>query len=106
VEAGNVSIDNADVEFSDAVRLCDEGLLDEIDLSILLAAPDGTSAEDDFTQVALQDCAVANIVWSTVMAPHMRTAAANLGNAWVNNFEFWVDKDADLNELFNAWLTN
>ena len=101
-----MSIDVADVEFSDAVRLCDDGLLEEIDLSILLAALDGTSAEDDFIEGALQDCAVANIVWSTVMAPHMRTAAANLGNAWVNNFEFWVDKDADLNELFNAWLTN
>ena len=68
VEAGNVSIDVADVEFSDAVRLCDEGLLEEIDLSILPAAPDGTSAEDDFIEGALQDCAVANIVWSTVMA--------------------------------------
>lgn len=81
MEAGNVSIDVADVEFSDAVRLCDDGLLEEIDLSILPAALDGTSAEDDFIEGALQDCAVANIVWSTVMAPHMRTAAANLGNA-------------------------
>ncbi len=68
VEAGNVTIDVADVEFSDAVRLCDEGLLEEIDLSMLPAAPDGTSAEDDFIEGALQDCAVANIVWSTVMA--------------------------------------
>ena len=38
------------------------------------------------------------------MAPHMPTAAKNLGNALVNNFEFWVDKDAELNERFNAWL--
>ena len=68
VEAGNVSIDVADVEFSDAVRLCDEGLLEEIDSSILPAAPDGTPAADDFIEGALQDCAVANIVWSTVMA--------------------------------------
>ena len=68
VEAGNVTVDVADVEFSDAVRLCDEGLLEEIDKSILPAAPDGTAAEDDFIEGALQDCAVANIVWSTVMA--------------------------------------
>ncbi|KNG93568.1 ABC transporter substrate-binding protein [Pseudaestuariivita atlantica] len=68
VEAGNVTVDVADVEFSDAVRLCDEGLLEEIDLSILPDAPDGTSAEDDFIEGALQDCAVANIVWSTVYA--------------------------------------
>ncbi|SDI97566.1 ABC transporter substrate-binding protein [Lutimaribacter saemankumensis] len=68
VEAGNVSIDVADVEFSDAVRLCDEGLLETIDVSMLPAAPDGTPATEDFIEGALQDCAVANIVWSTVMA--------------------------------------
>lgn len=68
VEAGNVTIDVADVEFSDAVRLCDEGLLEEIDTSMLPAAPDGTPATDDFIEGALQDCAVANIVWSTVFA--------------------------------------
>ena len=68
VEAGNVSVDVADVEYSDAVRLCDEGLLEEIDHSILPPAPDGTPAEEDFIEGALTDCAVANIVWSTVMA--------------------------------------
>ena len=68
VEAGNVTVDVADVEFSDAVRLCDEGLLMEIDHSILPPAPDGTAAADDFIDGALQDCAVANIVWSTVFA--------------------------------------
>ncbi|MBM7068247.1 ABC transporter substrate-binding protein [Actibacterium sp. 188UL27-1] len=68
VEAGNVTIDVADVEYSDAVRLCDEGLLEEIDTSALPAAPDGTAPEDDFIEGALTDCAVANIVWSTVYA--------------------------------------
>lgn len=68
VEAGNVTVDVADVEFSDAVRLCDEGLLETIDASILPPAPDGTSAADDFIEGAIQDCAVANIVWSTVFA--------------------------------------
>ena len=68
VEAGNVSVDIADVEYSDAVRYCDEGLLEEIDASALPAAPDGTPATDDFIEGALTDCAVANIVWSTVFA--------------------------------------
>lgn len=68
VEAGNVTVDVADVEYSDAIRLCDEGLLEEIDSSMLPDAPDGTSAADDFIEGALTDCAVANIVWSTVMA--------------------------------------
>jgi putative spermidine/putrescine transport system substrate-binding protein len=25
-------------------------------------------------------------------------------NALESNWEFWVDKDAELNERFNAWL--
>ena len=68
VEAGNVSIDIADVEYSDAVRYCDEGLLEPIDASTLPPAPDGTPATDDFIDGALTDCAVANIVWSTIYA--------------------------------------
>jgi len=68
VEAGNVSIDVADVEYSDAVRLCDEGLLESIDASTLPAAPDGTPAADDFIEGALTECAVANIVFSTIYA--------------------------------------
>ena len=31
VEANNVTTDVADVEFADAIRLCDEGMLEEID---------------------------------------------------------------------------
>jgi len=68
VESGTVTWDLVDVELSDAIRGCDEGLLEEIDHSILPAAPDGTPAEQDFIEGALSDCAVANIVWSTVFA--------------------------------------
>ena len=68
VEAGNVTWDVVDVELSDAVRGCDEGLLEKIDHSQLPAAPDGTPATKDFIDGALTDCAVANIVWSTIYA--------------------------------------
>ncbi len=68
VEAGNVTWDVVDVEFSDAVRGCDEGLLEEIDPSILPPAPDGTPALEDFIDGSVTDCAVANIVWSTIFA--------------------------------------
>ncbi len=68
VEAGNVTVDVADVEYADAVRLCDEGLLETMDHSILPAAPDGTAAADDFLPGALTDCGVANIVFSTIFA--------------------------------------
>lgn len=68
VEARNVTGDVFDVEVSDAIRLCDEGALVEIDPAMLPAAPDGTPAVDDFVPGALLDCAVANIVWGTVIA--------------------------------------
>ena len=69
VEANNVTIDVADVELSDAVRLCDEGKLEVIDHAALPAGVDGTPAADDFVAGALaSECAVANIVWSTVVS--------------------------------------
>ncbi len=68
VEAGNVTWDLVDVELSDAVRGCDEGLLEPIDVSMLPPAPDGTPAVDDFLPGTLTDCAVGEIVWSTIIA--------------------------------------
>ncbi len=68
VESGTVTWDVVDVELSDAIVGCDEGLLEEIDASTLPAAPDGTPASEDFMNGALTDCAVGNIVWSTMVA--------------------------------------
>ena len=68
VEAKNVTIDVADVEYPDAVRLCDEGLSDPIDPAIRPAAPDVTPATDDFLPSGLADCAVGSIVFSTIYA--------------------------------------
>ncbi len=68
VEAGNVTWDIVDVELSDAVRGCDEGLFEPLDLSMLPAGADGTPAEEDFIEGTLHECAVANIVWSTIFA--------------------------------------
>ena len=34
----------------------------------------------------------------------MPTAEANLTNALASSYEFWVDRDGELNERFNAWL--
>ncbi|MTH76373.1 ABC transporter substrate-binding protein [Paracoccus aestuariivivens] len=68
VEAKNITGDVFDIELSDAIRLCDEGALVEINADDLPPAPDGTPAKDDFVPGALQDCAVANIVWGTVIS--------------------------------------
>ncbi len=67
VEAGNVTWDVIDLELSDAVRGCDEGILEPIDISVLPVAPDGTSVEQDFIPGALQECAIGEIIWSNVV---------------------------------------
>ncbi|WP_425099879.1 extracellular solute-binding protein [Tropicibacter sp. S64] len=65
-EAGNITWDLVDVVASDAIRLCDEGLAMEIDPETdLAAAPDGTSAEDDFGDLLVSDCFIPQIVYST-----------------------------------------
>ena len=68
VEAGNVSIDVASVEYADGVRLCDEGLLETIDPATLSPAPDGTTAEEDFLPDSLTECLVSTDVYSTIYA--------------------------------------
>jgi putative spermidine/putrescine transport system substrate-binding protein len=40
----------------------------------------------------------------TEMAPHLPTHPDNMTNALETSAEFWVDRDAELNERFNAWL--
>ena len=65
-EAGNITWDLVDVVAADAIRLCDEGLAMEIDADELLAAaPDGTSASDDFGDLLVSDCFIPQIVYST-----------------------------------------
>ncbi len=65
-EAGNITWDLVDVVASDAIRLCDEGLAMEIDPATdLAAAPDGTSAADDFGDLLVSECFIPQIVYST-----------------------------------------
>jgi len=39
------------------------------------------------------------------MGPQLPTTAANLTNALASSLEFWADRDSELNERFNAWLS-
>jgi len=65
-EANNLTWDLVDVEAGDAIRLCDEGLAMEVDHNaILAAAPDGTSATDDFGSTIVSPCFIPQIVFST-----------------------------------------
>ncbi|MFD2174244.1 ABC transporter substrate-binding protein [Rhodobacter lacus] len=67
-ESGNVSVDVALVEYADAVRLCDEGLLEEIDPDLLLPGSDGTPAMEDFLPGAVMDCGISTDLWANVIA--------------------------------------
>lgn len=68
IESGNVTWDVIDSNLVDAELGCAEGLLEEIPLSALEAAPDGTSVEEDFYDEALHDCGIASYIWSNVFA--------------------------------------
>lgn len=66
VEAGNVTVDVASVEYADAIRLCDEGVLEKIDMALLPAGNDGVAAKDDFLAGAVTDCGVSTDIWANV----------------------------------------
>jgi putative spermidine/putrescine transport system substrate-binding protein len=68
VEAGNVTVDVASVEYADAIRLCDEGILEPIDAASLPAGADGTPATEDFLAGAVTECGVSTDIWSNVYA--------------------------------------
>jgi putative spermidine/putrescine transport system substrate-binding protein len=68
VSSGKVTWDLVDVELADAVRMCDEGVLEKIDHKSLPAGADGRPATEDFIKGTLHDCAVSTILWSTIVA--------------------------------------
>jgi putative spermidine/putrescine transport system substrate-binding protein len=68
VQSDNGSWDVIDLELQDAVRACDENLIEKIDAGTLKPAADGTAAVDDFLPGTLMDCGVGTIMWSNIIA--------------------------------------
>jgi putative spermidine/putrescine transport system substrate-binding protein len=68
VEANNVTIDVASLEYADAIRLCDEGLLEPIDVNALPPGADGTAAAEDFLPGAVTECGVSTDIWASIIA--------------------------------------
>jgi len=65
-QAGNTTWDLVDAVAADAMRLCDEGLVDEIDHNSDLAkGDDGSSATEDFGDFIVSPCFIPQIVYST-----------------------------------------
>lgn len=68
VETGNVYWDVVDLERADAVRACDEGLLEFVDIDELAPAPDGTPPAEDYPPEAVTECGGGTLYYSTVVA--------------------------------------
>lgn len=77
VQTGNVKWDVVDVEFAEALRGCDEGLFEKIDVSKLPKGDDGTDAKADFLPGMINACAIANISYANVVAYDKAKMGAN-----------------------------
>lgn len=91
IEAGNVTWDLLDAVVADAIALCDEGLVEEINHDKDLApAPDGTPASKDFEGMLLSPCFIPTIVYSTTFGyrtDKFKTAPTKLADVFdLKNF--------------------
>ena len=86
VESGNVTVDVASVEYADAIRLCDEGVLEPVDAAALPAGSDGTAASDDFLAGAITECGVSTDIWAQVYAYDTSKFAEGAGPATAADF--------------------
>ena len=68
IDSGRIAWDLMDMTMADNRAACAQGLLEPIDHTQLLPAPDGTSAEQDFIEGALPECGVSHIVYAMVTA--------------------------------------
>ena len=68
VETGNVHWDVVDLESADAVRGCDEGLLEAVTADEVFPGPDPQAAARDFLPGTLSECGVGFIFSATIYA--------------------------------------
>ena len=68
VRSLNFKWDIIDLEMSDALQACEEGLLEPIPPQALEAPPDGSAVDSDFIEGSLTPCAIGTVIWSTVIA--------------------------------------
>ena len=70
VDTGNVHWDLVDLEIFDAVRGCDEGLLERIRGDLFAPGSEGAGAAEDFWPGTITDCGVGTVFYSTIYAYH------------------------------------
>lgn len=65
-EQGEVTWDLIDTVTSDALRMCEEGLVEEVEHDDILAgSPEGGPASHDFGELLVGDCFIPEVVYST-----------------------------------------
>jgi putative spermidine/putrescine transport system substrate-binding protein len=99
VRSLNVKWDVVDIEIANAIRLCREGLLEKIDHAVL-----GKSAVEDFYPVALQDCAVGENIYATVIAYNPDQLSAKKPSTLADFFD--VDRFPGARGLRNSPIGN
>jgi putative spermidine/putrescine transport system substrate-binding protein len=66
VQSGNVTWDVVDVETSEGVSGCNDGLFEKIDASKLPKGENGAAPLDDFVPGAITDCAISTIAYANI----------------------------------------
>jgi len=66
VESGKVTWDVIDVEPSEAVSGCNDGLFEKIDATKLPKGENGADPKDDFVDGAILDCAIGTIAYANI----------------------------------------
>lgn len=77
VKSGNVKWDVVDLEAAEALKGCEEGLLEKIDASKLPPGADGTPAAKDFAPGMITPCAIGIITYANVVAYDKAKMGAN-----------------------------
>lgn len=70
VDTGRIHWDTVNLELFDAVRGCDEGLLEPIPPNRLSPGADGSAPVDDFAPETLTECGAGTVFYSTMYAYH------------------------------------
>ena len=88
VSSENVKWDVVDIELSDLIVACRDGLLETADVSLIADGDDGTPANEDIPEEYLHECGYPSVVWSTVFA--------------YSNLAFPGDKPSTVADFFNV----
>jgi len=88
VEAKQIQWDVINIEDIDLERACSEGLLEVMEHDKLPTGADGTAANKDFIEGALEsECAVPAVMWSVVFAYNTQTIGKNVPTTLADVFD-------------------